>query len=150
DQRVLALVRRTGEKRLLDLPSAPYGNPKFSPDGRYIAVHIWDRPSSHIWIHDLNARTAIRRLTFEGRNWNPHWTPDGKRLLFNSDRASGGFAVFWQAADGSTAAESLTKPGGDPRPQSVSPDGRTLLFGTTGGAGIYEIWFGTAGTGGMN
>src|SRR5262249_2536342 len=49
-------------------------------------------------------------LTLGGKNRFPIWTPDGTRVAFQSDR-DGDLAVFWQRADGSAAAERLTKPG---------------------------------------
>lgn len=35
----------------------------------------------------------------------PAWTPDSKRIAFRSDRDGEG--IYWQAADGSGAAERL-------------------------------------------
>src|SRR5262249_11500848 len=57
------------------------------------------------------------------------WSSDGKRIIFQSDR-EGDPGIFWQLADGSGAAERLTKP--EPEtfhvPESSSPDGEHLLF----------------------
>ena len=50
---------------------------------------------------------ALNRLTFEGANDNPIWTPDGKRIAFASNR-TGSQNLFWKSADGSGAAEQLT------------------------------------------
>jgi Tol biopolymer transport system component len=50
-------------------------------------------------------------------------------VAFQSDR-DGDLGLFWQRADGTTAAERLTKPDKDTAhvPESWSPDGKTLLF----------------------
>jgi Tol biopolymer transport system component len=70
----------------------------------------------------------MRRLTLEGRNHFPVWSPDGRSLAFQSDR-NGDRGVFLQRADGTSAADQLTKPepGTSHVPESWSPDGRTLM-----------------------
>ncbi len=66
-------------------PSAGAGRPR-------LAVEIDDQ----VWLFDLSQET-LTRLTFEGANRNPSWTPDGKRIAFQSDQNN----LFWQLADGS-------------------------------------------------
>ena len=48
----------------------------------------------------------------------PVWTPDGRRLIFSSERA-GARNLFWQAADGTGAVERLTE-----SPNQQNADGR--------------------------
>ena len=55
------------------------------------------------------------------------WTPDGRRLIFSSERA-GARNLFWQAADGTGAVERLTESPNTQYPSAVSPDGRRLIF----------------------
>jgi hypothetical protein len=87
------------------------------------------RPLWSVWIYELAGRTAIRRLTFGGKNRAPIWSPDGQWVVFQSDR-EGDLAMFRQRADGTGVAERVTKPeaGEEHIPQSVSPDGKHLLF----------------------
>jgi hypothetical protein len=56
-------------------------------------------------------------------------------VAFQSDR-DGDLGLFWQRADGTTAAERLTKPDKDTAhvPESWSPDGKTLLFSVAKGS----------------
>ena len=77
----------------------------------------------------------MRRLTLGGRNRLPVWSADGERVAFQSDR-EGDLGLFWQRADGTTAAERLTKPDKDTAhvPESWSPDGKTLLFSVAKGS----------------
>jgi Tol biopolymer transport system component len=49
----------------------------------------------------------LTRLTFEGLNASPQWTPDGKRIVFASAR-NGAANLNWKSADGSGAEERLT------------------------------------------
>jgi Tol biopolymer transport system component len=75
----------------------------------------------------------MRRLTFGGRNHFPIWSADGERIAFQSDR-EGDAAIFWQRADGTGAAERLTRPdkGVAHIPQAWDPAGEKFLFGRTG------------------
>jgi Tol biopolymer transport system component len=83
-----------------------------------------------IWVWDLS-RTTLTRATFDpgGLDTYPVWTPDGRRLIFSSDRA-GERNLYWQAADGTGAVERLTE---SPNQQNgdVAPGGRRLIFTET-------------------
>ena len=54
--------------------------PRFSPDGRLIAVTVDPRPPD-IWIVDP-ARRQATRLTTDGGNIRAIWSPDGERIAF--------------------------------------------------------------------
>ena len=126
---VLALVGRDGEVERLNLAPKDYRRPRLSPNGRELAVQIGGPDGSDIWIYDLSENTAIRRLTQEGNDTYPVWTPDGNRVTFSSDR-DGPVAIYWHSADGSGLTEPITTPedGFEQRPEAWSPDGRTLVL----------------------
>ena len=81
----------------------------------------------------------MRRLTFGGRNRFPIWSSDSARVAFQSDR-EGDAAIFWQRADGTGAAERLTKPekGLSHVPEAWSPKGDSFLFGVNKGPSISD------------
>jgi Tol biopolymer transport system component len=91
-----------------------------------------DGKESAVWVYELSGGSAMRRLTFGGNNRSPVWSADSLTVAFQSDR-EGDLAVFQQRADGSGAAERLTKPeSGDAHtPQSWSSDGAQLLVTVT-------------------
>jgi Tol biopolymer transport system component len=129
-QNTLGIVDRTGAVRSLDVPRAEYRNPRVSPDGRQIAVETAaDDGRSVIWVYDLSGSSAIRRLTQDGNNTRPVWTPDSKRIAFGSDRQKP-YGIYWQPADGSGLPERLTtaEDGYLQYPESFSPDGKVLSF----------------------
>jgi serine/threonine-protein kinase len=134
-QRILVEVDRNGQVVPLKLAPGPYSYPRVSPDGKQAVVDTDDGIDAAVWIYDLSGATAIRRLTFGGRNRFPIWSSDGQRVAFQSDR-DGDRAIFWQRADGTGTAERLTKPevGTEHVPDSWSPKGDRFLFSVTTGS----------------
>ena len=111
--------------------SRSYNTPRFSPDGRKIAVTVGGSASSDIWVYDLAART-FAKVTTEGRNGVPEWAPDGKRIVFRSDVA-GKRSIMWQPADRSAKAELLYQPDEIVNETMISPDAKWLIFRTAPG-----------------
>ena len=129
DRRTLAFIDGQGGVEPLKLPLAPYEFPRISPDGRQVAFSIDSGSVANVWIYALGGTSSPRQLTFAGRNRYPVWTPDGERITYQSDR-EGDAGIFWQRADGATAAERLTRAeaGTAQTPRSWAPDGKTLLI----------------------
>ena len=113
----------------LKLTPNAYESPRVSQDGKWIAVGANDGRAANIWVYERSGASAIRQLTFIGKNRFPIWSPDGQFVTFQSDR-EGDLGLFRQRADGSGTAERLTKPetGAAHVPDGWSPDGSTLLF----------------------
>ncbi|MEE9161503.1 MAG: protein kinase, partial [Candidatus Neomarinimicrobiota bacterium] len=136
-ERRLVWVDRQGRFEPLAAPPRNYLPPRISPDGRQLAVTIAE-DSSDVWVYDM-IRHTLTRLTFEGINNLPLWTPDGKRVTFSSTRA-GSTNLFWKPADGSGAAERLTTSEYTQIPQSWSPDGQVLGFHELHPITNWDIW----------
>jgi serine/threonine-protein kinase len=141
----LELVERTGARKALDIPIGPHNSPRVSPDGKQLAWWTEDTNESNVWVYSLSGSVPPRRFTFGGRNYRPIWTKDGQRIAFTSDREGEQQALFWQAADGSGAAERLFIGQRGERIQSESwlPDGKTLIYYAVGG----DIWMVSLGSG---
>jgi eukaryotic-like serine/threonine-protein kinase len=134
----LVWVSRNGAELPLPAPARAYLVPHLSPDGLRVAVTITEQ-ESHVWLYDLS-RETLTRLTFEGNSNNvPVWTPDGKRIAFNSNK-EGATNIFWQLADGSGGLERLTTSEHLHAPQSWSPDGQLLAFFEVNPATQRDIW----------
>src|SRR5439155_24322496 len=120
-QNKLVWVSRNGMEQPVAAPARSYVFPRLSPDGKRVAASISEQ-ETQVWTYDLG-REALTRLTFEGtQNFNPQWTPDGKRIAFYSNRA-GPINLFWQLTDGSGGTERLTRSECLNSPSSFSPDG---------------------------
>jgi serine/threonine-protein kinase len=120
------LVDREGKVEPLAGEKRDYRNPKFSPDGRYLALEIATEDNADVWVYDLE-RDVPTRLTFDdGYDGSPVWSPDGEYIAFASGREEGTPGIFRKAADGSGEVEKIA---GDQRPLvpwSWSPDGRKI------------------------
>jgi Tol biopolymer transport system component len=104
-----------------------------------VAVAIAEQ-EQQIWVYDLS-RDTLTRLTFDGTTNNtPAWSPDGKRIAFNSDRATGPANLFWRAADGSGDVERLATSDYLNSPASFSPDGQLLAFQDNNPETGRDIW----------
>ncbi len=99
-----------------------------------------DGRSATILIHDRSTPGALQRFTFGGKHRFPIWTADGRRVVFQSDR-EGDLGIFWQAADGTSVAERLTKAAPDEShiPESWQPRGDVLLYSVLKGS-EYALW----------
>jgi len=106
-----------------------YANPSLAPDGRRVAFDQTN-PNGRmfgIWIHDLKA-DAVFRLTLDpSLNQVPVWSPDGKWVIFTSNRTRFN-RLYRKSADGSGAEEQVVDLGAR---QEVcwdwSQDGKYLL-----------------------
>ena len=125
--RVLVWVDRTGRETPITAPPHPYMYPRLSPDGRRIVVFAAD-DQLDLWGWDLT-RVTLTRLTFEpGLDLVPLWTPDGRRLVFASDRGGGQFNLFIQAADGTGSATRLAQSASQQNATGMSADGTQVVF----------------------
>jgi Tol biopolymer transport system component len=134
----LVWVNRNGAEQPVAAPARGYLFPRISPDGRRVAALVSEQ-ESQIWLYDLS-RETLTRLTFEGNANNaPVWTPDGKRIAFQSNK-DGPLNIFWQLADGSGGLERLTTSEHLQAPMSWSPDGQLLAFLEINPTAQREIW----------
>jgi serine/threonine-protein kinase len=128
----LMITDRNGKTRGVGLPPAPYQSPRFSPDGKQLALVTADGRETFVSVYDMSGKSALKRLTFGAtNNLYPLWSGDGQRILFTSAR-EGDTGVWWQRADGTGVAERITKsePGMTHAPESWSK--RDDLFAFTG------------------
>jgi serine/threonine-protein kinase len=123
--RALVWVNRQGRED--PIPAAPggYFDPRLSPDGTQLAVSS----SADIWIWTF-AKQAFARLTFtQGPEYNPAWMPDSRRVIFDANEG-GVVRILRKAADGTGPTDVVMSAQGG-YPESVSPDGKFLVYHTT-------------------
>ena len=104
-----------------------YRSPTLSPDGRLVALaETAPDEQDDIWVLDLQRGTRTPITSGGGTDLNPLFTPDGRRIVFISERPV--FDLYIRPTDGSAPASPLVTSSHDKFPGSVTPDGRTLLF----------------------
>ena len=130
----LVWVDRQGRVESLAAPGRSYFQARLSPDGQRVVVYI----EGDLWLYD-NPRDNLSRFTFQGGSF-PLWTPDGKRITFQSARLGGTSKMFWKAADGTGVAEQLSEGELPQTPHSWSPDGKWLAFSERSPASNSDIW----------
>ena len=122
---LLRRVQATGLATPLSKTVREYSDPRVSPDGRRLALHLQEE-GNDVWALDL-ARDSLTRLTFEpDEDETPAWSPDGKWIAFAATRG-GERRVIRRPADGSGAEEVLWTLSDHAHVTDWSPDGRSLL-----------------------
>jgi eukaryotic-like serine/threonine-protein kinase len=118
---------------LLETPGG-YLHPRFSPDGKHLALEVREGGKSDIWVFDLQRQT-LTRVTFNGGAAFPAWTPDGKRITYFVQ----GAGFFWKQADGAGKAKRLTHTKSDCGNPFWRPDGKVLAFNQQGSTTNWDI-----------
>ena len=93
--------------------------PRLAPVGRRLVVSAGE----DLWLQETD-RPALIRLTTEATTGDvyPVWTPDARRVVF---RTNAGLYVV--EADGSGRSQRIPDTSGADYPNSITPDGETLL-----------------------
>jgi serine/threonine-protein kinase len=132
-------VDRQGKTTPISLPAQCYASFKLSSDGKRLAIDI-AAAKDDIWIYEFERGTLLR-LTVDGNNINPTWSPDGKRVTYSSS-GEGRSGIYVKSADGSGTEERPTSPPAETgqAAESWSPDGKALIFGQWGATDQGDIW----------
>jgi Tol biopolymer transport system component len=80
------------------------------------------------------------RVSSRARDYNPDFSPDGRRLAFESDRSGGGPEIWLANADGSNPVQLTRGPGLSQGAPRWSPDSRRIAFDSMDANGQWDIW----------
>jgi serine/threonine protein kinase len=114
--------------------------PSFSPDGGYVALRRTIDGNVDVWLLELRRR-LLSRFTFDPREDSfSAWSPDSKRLVFNSNRTGAGdYFLYEKRSDGAPGSEELLL-AVNAIPTSWSRDGRFLLYEHFDSKTQSDIW----------
>ncbi|MGH7621992.1 MAG: TolB family protein, partial [Gemmatimonadaceae bacterium] len=131
--RELVWVARDGAQSKVDSTWKTDGsinNFALSPDGKSIAVEVIRNAKTDIWVKELPAG-PFSRITFGDTSFfRPSWMPDGKHVLFLSDRGDGAGIPFVKRADGVGTASRVSPTKKGIAQAFESADGRWLILRT--------------------
>jgi len=102
-----------------------YGTPGLLKMGKQLVVGLYDNGPS-LWLDDLS-RDTLGPLAVGTIGYGPAISPDGRRVFFGSNRGSSS-GIFARNVDGSGAEARFTTTTWSQFPNSVSPDGKLLIF----------------------
>ena len=138
---VFTWVDRSGKQLSTVGQTGAYGTLSLSPDDRQLVFTSNSlQAAADVWGIDL-ARNVSTRITFDpAADVNPVWTADGRSILFASQRKGNG-QIYTKPASGLGEEQLLAIPGeAGKSPQSVSPDGKWLLYTTNPGTGNRDVF----------
>ncbi len=134
--RLWRLERRGGMAEPLTGPELALRRPDMRGDGTIVAEGD-DGTARRLWLVEPDG--SARPLTDgEGRDTAPHWYPDGRRVIFSSDRAGSADLYAVDVTDGTVSTLTRT-PGTDELDPTVSSSGRLTAW-ITRTAGRWELW----------
>jgi eukaryotic-like serine/threonine-protein kinase len=120
---------------------AVYNAVELSPDGKRASISITDDAGKgvDIWIYDV-ARGLRTRFTFgPSRASEAIWSPDGRRIVFNS-RRKGSLDLYQKDSSGAGNEEMLLESNADKYPDSWSMDGNFLLYESLGSSRTSDLF----------
>ena len=96
----LVQIDRTGHRETLS-EGRRFHSPRYSPDGKRIALDLMENGDRDVWTFDLRQRT-LSRLSFENDGHDPVWSADGAWISFQ--HVAG---VWRRRSDGSGGPDSV-------------------------------------------
>ena len=123
-----------GERQLVSTMGISEYPISWSPDGKYLAVTTFDGIEGRdgIFMEIINVKNGRKKRLLppsQFRDFHPTWSPDGKRLLFFSNR-SGNLDV-WSVKSNGTDLRQLTTDPMEDLYGTWSPDGTQIAFLST-------------------
>jgi dipeptidyl aminopeptidase/acylaminoacyl peptidase len=110
------------------------GDPQISPDGKQVVYVVGEvdfganKIPASLWLAATDGKSEPKRLTNAPgkKDGHPRWSPDGKHILFESNRSGDG--QLWVIDLDGGEARQLTTISSEASTGLWSPDGKTIAF----------------------
>ena len=134
--RHVVVTDRTGTEQPIGIDDAQWAEPRFSPDGRWISLTRTDL-TWQIWLYDRSRRVLSQLTRSAGVSFSSAWTPDSRAIAHAVE--SPAYDLQRTPIDG-TAPTMIVANSYDKKTESISPDGRTVLYHQTDvGDQLYTV-----------
>jgi serine/threonine-protein kinase len=130
----LATLGRDGVTQRVGREIRNFVQPRISPDGRRIAVVIYEDSKSDVWIYDLPTGTLSRLTSIENVT-SVEWSADGREVIYSAGGAESRAGVWSQAVDAASPPRRLVELSRLTPLASMSPDRHWLALPS-----LYESW----------
>ncbi len=113
---------------------------RISPDAQRAAVDVIDprTGTADIWFHDLSGGAPVRLTSDLASEQSPTWSPDGRRMVFSSERL-GAPSLLLKTIE--TGAEEQLVSGPVPLvPDDWSADGRWIAYTSNSSQTSRDLW----------
>jgi Tol biopolymer transport system component/predicted Ser/Thr protein kinase len=139
--RLVWIDRGGRETGVIDVPADRWGLLSLSPDGHSACVAKQvTAGTTDLWMVGLTRGVANRLTAGKGTNYIGAWSPDGKQILYSSNRG-GPRDIYRRAADG-TGADEVFYQSGVPFKDATdwSPDGKWVVMHEIGDENGWNIF----------
>ena len=124
---------RAGRTTTMRAAASQWNNPRFSPDGRRLALDITTNGNTDMWVYDWERDQMLKLTSDPAEERRPVWTPDGSRIVFASRRAGGTHrSCIGSAPTARPDAEPLLEGTVSRVPGSWHQNGKVLAFTEVG------------------
>lgn len=135
EKRSLVWVDRFGNEEVIPIDPRHYLTAHISPGGDRIAATVKTENGFDLWMYSLTRGTS-RQLTFdESYESGMAWSPDGQYIYYSSNRIDN---IFRVSTDGLAVIERLTNSAERQFVDSITPDGRQVIFTTYDNVTRYQ------------
>jgi serine/threonine-protein kinase len=130
----LAWIDRHGVSERIGREVRNFVQPRLSPDGRRLAMLIYEGSKSDVWIYDLTTSTLSRLTTLENVT-GVEWSADGRDVIYSAGGFESRAGIWTQSVDAASAPTRLLELSHLTPLVSESPDRHWLAFPS-----LYETW----------
>ena len=137
----LVWVDRAGQPLGMPGERADYIHPWLSPDEKRAVVELVDPDTQGhaVWMLDLVRGSRTQFVPGPAESHFPVWSPDGRTILFSSDRG-GPWSLFVRSVTGASPEEELFASSSNSLAIDWSRDGRFILYQTVDPSTRSDIW----------